>query len=74
MAALKGECQTLLNTAEAHIKEINILKDQMADQSIPEWFKTEFGENALKGVVDTLQGPNLFWCLVAVAYRLHRKG
>ncbi|WP_088832747.1 M23 family metallopeptidase [Paenibacillus tyrfis] len=77
MTALKNECETLLNTAEAHIKEINTLKAQLADQNMPEWFTKEFGEEAeeaLKGVVDTPQGPNLFWRLVAVAYRLRRKG
>ncbi|WP_054972361.1 peptidoglycan DD-metalloendopeptidase family protein [Paenibacillus sp. A3] len=74
VAALKGECQTLLNTADAHIKEINTLKSQMADQNVPEWFSTEFGAEALKGVVDTPQGPNLFWRLAAVAFRLRKKG
>ncbi|KZE79331.1 hypothetical protein AV654_17840 [Paenibacillus elgii] len=74
VAALKGECQTLLNTAEAHIQEINTLKAQLADQTTPDWFSAEFGADALKGVVDTPQGPNLFWRLAAVAFRLRKKG
>ncbi|MCM3272621.1 peptidoglycan DD-metalloendopeptidase family protein [Paenibacillus elgii] len=74
VAALKGECQTLLNTAEAHVNEINTLKALLADKSMPEWFSTEFGEEALNGVVDTPQGPNLFWRLAAVAFRLRKKG
>ncbi|WP_010499237.1 M23 family metallopeptidase [Paenibacillus elgii] len=72
VAALKGECQTLLNTAEAHVEQINALKALLTDQNVPEWFTKEFGEDALNGIVDSPQGPNLFWRLAAVAFRLRK--
>ncbi|MDF2652500.1 MAG: hypothetical protein K0Q73_8305 [Paenibacillus sp.] len=70
---LKGQVQTLMNTADVHIKKINALEAQLADQEAPEWFTKEFGTKALDGVVDTPQGPNVFWRLVTVVYRLANK-
>lgn len=72
VVALKGECQTLLNTAEAHVEQINALKALLTEHNAPEWFTKEFGEDALKGIIDTPKGPDLFWRIAAVAFRIRK--
>lgn len=55
---------------EALSKKVADLEAANVDQAVPDWFVQEFGQDALNGIVDTPQGPYVFWRLVTVAFRL----
>lgn len=74
---LDMEADAVLNELKGQIEQLQArvtsLESQLADQDAPDYFTTEFGTDALDGVVDTPKGPYLFWRLVTVAYRLAKK-
>ncbi|NQX68501.1 N-acetylmuramoyl-L-alanine amidase [Paenibacillus alba] len=68
---LKGKFQTLLNTADVHIKKINDLEAK-ASMSVPDWAKDAVTSAVSKGLIDTPEGRSYdFYSLLAV---FHRKG
>lgn len=63
---LKGQVQTLFNTAEAHIEVINDLKEKLTEKEAPDWAKASV-EKALKaGVISTPTGSRDFFRLVVM--------
>lgn len=68
---LKGQYQTLLNTAEAHIEEINALKAK-ASMSVPDWAQEAVNAAVAAGLIDTPDGGSYDFYRVLTVF--HRKG
>lgn len=67
---LEGDNKMILNTLEAHIEEINKLKEKTVMSEIPDWAK-EATEAAVKsGIVDTAKGGSFdFYRVLTVLHR-----
>ncbi|MBP1961162.1 M15 family metallopeptidase [Paenibacillus aceris] len=68
---LKGQIQTLLNTAEAHIEKINAL-EMKASMAVPEWANPAVDAAVRCNLIDSPDGRSHdFYSLLTV---FHRKG
>ncbi|MEW9702811.1 glucosaminidase domain-containing protein [Paenibacillus sp. SI8] len=66
---LKDQVQTLLSTAEAHIKEINALKAK-ASMPVPDWANEAIESAVSSGLIDTPDGRSYdFYALLTVFHR-----
>lgn len=54
-------------------KRVAALESRLAKTSAPDWFITEFGPNALSGIVNDLTGDENFWRNTAVSLRIAKK-
>ncbi|OPH47722.1 hypothetical protein BC351_11080 [Paenibacillus ferrarius] len=69
---LKGQVQTLLNTADAHIEKINELEAK-ASIPMPEWAREAVSAAVSSGLIDTPEGRSYdFYSLLLTVFR--RKG
>lgn len=68
---LQGQCQTLLNTVEAHIEKINVLESQRSIP-VPDWAKDAVASAVRCNLIDLPEGRSHdFYSLLTV---FHRKG
>ncbi|MCY9658104.1 glucosaminidase domain-containing protein [Paenibacillus chondroitinus] len=68
---LKGQIQTLLNTAEAHIEKINVLETK-ASMAVPAWAQNAVSAAVCSGLIDTPEGRSYdFYSMLTL---FHRKG
>lgn len=67
---LKGQIQTLLNTADAHIEKITALESQNS-MPVPDWAASAVEAAVSCGLIDSPNGRSHFYSLLAV---FHRKG
>jgi hypothetical protein len=54
-------------------QRLETVEKRLIDGPMPDWFATEFGQDALNGVIDTPSGDYDFWRNLAVQLRLKRK-